>query len=127
MTAGAYSPRVKALFAAPPCAGPLPDGPGERHRGEAGSPEQGAWVAFEARVAEGMVIQAVFRAWGCPHVIAASALVAERLAGRPLAEAAGFDVQALAAELDLPPAKLGRLLVVQDAATTLASLSAAGR
>ncbi len=126
MTTGGYSPRVRVLFANPPCAGPLPDGPGELCRGEAGSPEQGAWVAFEARVAEGVVIQAAFRAWGCPHVIAASALVAGRLAGRPLA-AAGFEVQALAAELDLPPAKLGRLLVVQDAAASLASLGAAGR
>jgi NifU-like protein involved in Fe-S cluster formation len=125
--AGAYSPRVRALFAGPPCAGPPPGGPGERRRGEAGSPERGAWVVFEARVAEGVVTQAVFRAWGCPHVIAASALVAQRLAGRPVAEAAGFDAHALAAELDLPPAKLGRLLVVQDAAASLASLGAAGR
>lgn len=127
MTPGGYSARVRALFADPPCAGALPEGPGERRRGQAGSPEQGAWVAFEARVTQGIVIRAAFRAWGCPHVIAASALIAERLAGRPLAEAAVFDLQALAAELELPPAKLGRLLVVQDAAAALASLGAAGR
>jgi NifU-like protein involved in Fe-S cluster formation len=118
---------VRALFAGPPCAGHLPEGPGERRRGEAGSPEQGAWVVFEARVVAGRVGEAVFRAWGCPHVIAASALVAEWLGGRPIGEAADVDVQALAAELDLPPAKLGRLLIVQDAAASLASLGVPGR
>jgi NifU-like protein involved in Fe-S cluster formation len=118
---------VRTLFASPSCAGDLPDGPGEPRRGEAGSPEQGAWVVFEARVVGGRVAQTAFRAWGCPHVIAAGALVAERMVGQAVADAAAVDVQALAAELDLPPAKLGRLLVVQDAAAGLASLGAAGR
>jgi NifU-like protein involved in Fe-S cluster formation len=122
-----YAPLVRALFADPPCAGALPAGPGERRRGEAGGPEQGAWVAFEARVWEGRIAGAVFRAWGCPQVIAAAALVAQRLAGRPLSGAGDFDVHALAAELDLPAAKLGRLLVVQDAAAALASLVAPDR
>lgn len=125
MTPAAYSTRVRALFADPPRAGALADRPGERRRGEAGSPEQGAWVAFEARVEAGRIADAAFSAWGCPHVIAAAALVADRLPGGPVAEAGAFDVHALAAELDLPPAKLGRLLVVQDAATALASHRAA--
>lgn len=120
-----YSARVRALFASPPRAGELAEGPGERRRGESGAPEQGAWVVFEARIEGGLVADAAFRAWGCPHVIAAAALVAERLTGRPIGEAGAFDVHALAAELDLPPDKLGRLLVVQDAATTLASQAAA--
>lgn len=122
-----YSARVRALFADPPRAGALPEGPGERRVGEAGSPEQGAWVRFEVRVREGRIAAAAFRAFGCPQVIAASALVAERLCGQPLAGAGQFDVEALAAELDLPAAKLGRLLVVQDAATALASLGAPAR
>lgn len=127
MTAsGEYSPRVRALFADPPQAGPLPEGPGLRRCGEAGAPELGAWIAFEARVQDGRIVAAAFRAWGCPHVIAASALVAGRLAGRQLDAAGQFDVHALAAELELPPAKLGRLLLVQDAAAALASHGARG-
>jgi NifU-like protein involved in Fe-S cluster formation len=120
-SAPAYSARVRALFADPPGAGELSGEAGERRRGEAGSPGQGAWVSFEARVEDGRIAEAAFRAWGCPHVIAAAALVAGRLAGLPPGDAGRFDVHALAAELDLPPQKLGRLLVVQDAAAALGS------
>lgn len=121
MAAAAYSARVLELFADPPHAGDLADGPGERLRGEAGSPEQGAWVVFEARLAGGRVVAAAFRAFGCPHVIAAAALVAGRMTGSPPEQAADFDAHALAAELELPASKLGRLLVVQDAAAALAT------
>lgn len=117
----AYSPRVRALFADPPRAGRLPDGPGERLAATAGGPAAGAWIELEARVADGRVTAAAFRAWGCPHVIAAAAWLAGRLEGRPLDAAGEFDPQALAAELELPPEKLGRLLVLQDAARALAS------
>lgn len=125
--AAGYSDRVRALFADPPGGGDLPEGPGERVRGEAGSPERGAWVVFEARVLDGRILQAAFRAWGCPHVIAACSVVAGRLGGQPVAAAGAVDVSVLAGELGVPPEKLGRLLVVHEAATALASLGAQGR
>ena len=124
-TVGGYPARVRDLFHAPPAAGPLPAGSGERRVGEAGDAAAGAWIRFEARVADGRIAAARFRAWGCPYVIAAAALVAGRLEGAALADAGEFDLQALAVELDLPPDRLGRLLVVADAARGLAASPAA--
>lgn len=111
-----YSERVLALFRELPGAGRIGAGPGKVVAGEAGSPERGAWVRFEARVAGGRITDCRFTAWGCPHTLAASALARESLlAGRQ----GGGEAVRLAAELDVPPEKMGRLLVVEDAVKAL--------
>jgi len=109
-----YSARVRALFDALPRAGDLPAG-GPVIAGEAAAIDRGAWVRFEARLANGRITDCRFRAWGCPHTLAAAALAAAELAagrGAP-------DARRLAHELDAPAAKLGRLLVVEDAMQAL--------
>jgi outer membrane protein assembly factor BamB len=50
MTTAPYSERVLELFRALPGSGALSAGAGRLAVGEAGSPERGAWVRFEARV-----------------------------------------------------------------------------
>jgi cysteine desulfurase len=118
--AGAYSARVIELFRQLPCAGDLPAGPGEAWLGEAGDLAAGAWIRFELRVQQGVIVEAAFRAWGCPHVLAAAATVALRLPGLPPSLAAGLaPPRAIAAELDAPSAKLGRLFRVEDALQAL--------
>lgn len=119
--AGGYSARVRELFAVAPRAGALPDAPGEALAGEARALDRHAWVRFEARVRGGRIVAARFRAWGCPHVLAACALAAERLEGHALGQASGVDAATLAADLEAPAEKLGRLLVVEDAVTALAA------
>ncbi len=121
MNDAGYSPAVRARFSSPAWAGTLPDGPGERRCGAAEALERRAWVQVEVRVADGRIADARFRAWGCPHVIAACDLALERLLGQPLAAAADLDVRALADELGAPAGKLGRLLIVQDALRALAA------
>lgn len=121
MSVGRYSPRVRELFATAPRAGALPAGTGSRRTGEAMALDRGAWARFETRIRGGVVAEARFRAWGCPHVLAACALVAARLEGRAPGEAPGTDAATLAADLEAPPEKLGRLLVVEDAVTALAA------
>lgn len=116
-----YSPRVRARFASPAWAGTLPDGPGEQLSGEAEALERRVWVRFEVRIQDGQITDGRFRAWGCPHVIAACDLALERLQGRPLSAVAGLDARTLAAELEAPAGKLGRLLVVEDALRALAA------
>lgn len=116
-----YSTQAQSRFASPQRAGVLPAGPGERRRGEAEALERRAWVQFEVLVQGGQIVDGRFRAWGCPHVIAACDLALERLLGRPLAAAAALPAQALADALGAPPHKLGRLLVVQDALSALAA------
>ncbi len=114
-----YSARVRALFAELPNAGPLPAPAGPVAAGEAIALDRGAWVRFEARCEDGRIAECRFRAWGCPHTLAASALAASRLSGASLAVARAIDATGLARELDAPAEKLGRLLVVEDAIHSL--------
>jgi len=83
--------------------------------GEAGSIAQGTWVSFEVRAGVGGSIEeARFLAFGCPHVIAICAWVAEQAIGAPR-QSARESVQALRERFGVPYEKLGRLLVIEDA------------
>lgn len=57
-----------------------------------------------------------FRAYGCPALLSAADLAAERLEGAPRESLGRLDPRALAAELALPVEKLGRVLLIEDAA-----------
>jgi iron-sulfur cluster assembly protein len=93
VTPALYSERVLELFRALPGAGAPGSGPGRLAVGEAGSPERGAWVRFEARVDSGRIVDCGFRAWGCPHTLAAAAvartwMLASQEGGSPQCEGA---------------------------------------
>jgi NifU-like protein involved in Fe-S cluster formation len=110
-----YSPRVLELFRKLPGAGALPAGAGTVVAGEAVALDRGAWVRFEARLEAGRVADCRFRAFGCPHTLAAAALAASKLVTAAPADTSPVDARLLAQELDVPAEKLGRLLVVEDA------------
>ncbi len=114
-----YSPRVRDLFARLPGADSLPAGGGAISSGEAIALDRGAWVRFEARVEGRHVTDCVFRAWGCPHTLAASAWVASELRGRDVESCAPIDAAQIARVLEAPAEKMGRLLVVEDALRAL--------
>ena len=71
----------------------------------------------------GRLVEVRYRAYGCPHTLAACEWLAQRL------ESGGRDSIGgpadWAAQLSIPPAKLGRLLVVEDALA--AALAAADK
>jgi NifU-like protein involved in Fe-S cluster formation len=115
------------LCAQPAHAGDLRPGRGSVLVGESAAPERGAWVRFAARIVDGRVEEARFRAWGCPHVLAACELAASRLEGHPPGRAGGLSAATLAAALDLPAQKLGRLLVIEDALAMLAAAPATSK
>jgi nitrogen fixation protein NifU and related proteins len=115
----AYSAEVERRFRAPPAAGELPPGDGVEVAAEAGSRAAGALVQLRARVAEGRIVAVRFRAYGCPHLIAAASWTAEQLAGAMPTTLADWDWQAVAGALVVPPAKFGRLLLLQDAVRNL--------
>ncbi len=110
-----YSEVVRRLFEALPAAGPLPDGAGLPVAGEAVALDRGAWVRFEARVLRGRYVACSFRAWGCPHVLAAAARTAVRLSGSSVGGEGACDARELIEALGAPVEKLGRFLVVEDA------------
>ena len=114
-----YSPRVHELFARLPGADSLPAGPGARVTGEAIALDRGAWIRFDARIEGGRIAACVFRAWGCPHTLAAAAWVAQELRTHAVIDCSSVNAMRLARELDAPAEKMGRLLVVEDALTAL--------
>ena len=113
-----------ARFASPSHAGALPAGPGARLLGEAEALERRAWVHIEVRVQDGVIADGRFLAWGCPHVIAACDLAVERLLGGAPSAAADLRARTLADALEVPAARLGALLVVEDALRALAAAAA---
>jgi NifU-like protein involved in Fe-S cluster formation len=113
-----YSTLVRDRFERPVNAGRLL---GDAVRGAAGEKSLGIRVEFDLRLRGGRVERARFRAYGCPHAIAAASWVAEQAEGRSLAADEWLDPLQLADVLELPEHKLGVLLVVEDAFRDAAS------
>jgi len=95
-------------------AGDLPAGPGVVGAA-AGDAEQGARVRFEFRIDGGKVQEARFRAFGCPHFVASASWLTDRLRGAARADLEAWDWREAAETLEVPPAKFGRLITLQDA------------
>jgi NifU-like protein involved in Fe-S cluster formation len=72
------------------------------------------------RVVEQRVADVRFLAFGCPHLLAAASWLTDRLRGAGREELLAWDWREAADALDVPPAKFGRLLTLQDAVRDLA-------
>ena len=81
--------------------------------GEAGREHHGTRVRFMLQLSGERLLQVRYRAYGCPYTLAACEWLATRL------ESAGPDSLGgpadWAQQLAIPQARLGRLLVVEDA------------
>ena len=110
-----YSATVEQRFRHPQAAGALPLDDTDVVDGEAGSVEKGAWVRFYLRIGDGRVTDARFKAYGCPHTLAAADWVAEHAVGESPERAFPEGAQHLLRLLEAPTEKLGRLLIVEDA------------
>jgi cysteine desulfurase len=80
---------------------------------QATSPE--VRVRFEFAVERGKIASAQYRAWGCPYTHAVCAWLCQQLPGRQPDQIALGGPQDWARVLGVPPARLGRLLTVEDA------------
>lgn len=117
-----YSEEVERRFRAPPAAGELQAGEGDEVTAEAGSRATGALVQLRARLDGERIVSVRFRAYGCPHLIAAASWTAEGLSNATPGQLATWDWQVVATVLAVPPAKFGRLLVLQDAVRNLGAV-----
>jgi len=107
----ALDPGVRRLFSSLRHTGAL-DGPGVAI-GEAGRQQRGTRVRFALRRHGPDILEARYLAYGCPHTLAVCEWLAQRLeAGEGLRVGTATD---WARQLNIPAAKLGRLLVVEDA------------
>jgi hypothetical protein len=88
-------------------------------RGSAGNRAQGTWVQFDVQVDTTRGLGAIrgvrFLAFGCPHVIAVAAWLAEQAPGRDLVARLPESLPSLRERFGVPIEKLGRLLTVEDA------------
>lgn len=108
-----YSELTRRYFESAANAGEL-RGPGV-FRGAAGDRSQGIRVQFDLQVGHGIVEQARFLAFACPHTIAVCAWLTEAAIGSPALRGLPHSVQELRDRFAVPIEKMGRLLIVEDA------------
>jgi NifU-like protein involved in Fe-S cluster formation len=108
-----YSAKVRELFSAVPHAG-------ESEGGEiALADDQGVRLRLSATTMDGRVKAMRFKAWGCPHVIAATEAACAALEGQPVAALADWAATDVMQNLPVPVEKTGRILVLEDTVRSL--------
>jgi NifU-like protein involved in Fe-S cluster formation len=117
--AASYNEAVRRHFADPQHAGDL-QGTFERTLtiGVSDS-DKGAQVVMAAGILDGNIAEIRYRVWGCPHLIAALESACRLLAGQPVASLENFDFADITQELSVPPEKMGRILLLEDALAAL--------
>ncbi len=120
MPDSAYSELVRAHFAAPQNVGHFPPGP-DVVAGRAGQRDQGAVFRLSARLADGKVAQLRFEAYGCPHSVAAGSYLTTVLIGADCERLEQWSWREIAQALNVPTAKRGRLLILEDAVRAMAA------
>jgi len=113
MSADPYSAQVRELFAAPAHAGDIAGGE------VVSLSDQDVRLRLSGSATGGTVDALRFRAWGCPHVIAAAEAVCSALEGRPLTDLENYAVADVMQNLAVPVEKTGRILVIEDAVRSL--------
>jgi len=108
-----YSARVRDFFASPGHSGDLRGGLSASVVG------QGVRLSLSATTAQGTIQSLRFRAWGCPHVIAAAEAFCAEYEGRSVEELQAFTASQLMQSLPVPVEKTGRILVLEDAVRLL--------
>lgn len=85
--------------------------------GMVGAPACGDVMKLQIKVDEqtGLIVDAVFKTYGCGSAIASSSLATEWLKGRTLEEADKIKNTDIAEELKLPPVKIHCSLLAEDA------------
>ena len=117
---GNYSPLVADYFYRP--ARPM----GSAAVGRAGSEQQGALICIGTDVTDGLLRNVGFRAFACPHIIAACNAVADSLEGSPPEALLAVDALQLQAKFGIPVEKAGKLLILKDAARACYDMIAPG-
>ncbi|HSN51095.1 MAG TPA: iron-sulfur cluster assembly scaffold protein [Woeseiaceae bacterium] len=114
MTSDPYSERVRALFESPQHSGDL-ENPAARVQIN----DQGVRLALAAAMDGDIIVSLRFRAWGCPHLLAAAEAFCRAYEGRPASALAAFGAAEIMRTLPVPREKLGRILVLEDAVRSL--------
>ena len=113
MSEDPYSAQIRELFADLSHAGDLDDATCAELE------EQGVRIRLAATHREGCLQALRFRAWGCPHVLAACEAVCREYEGRAAADLEQFRASEIMGILSIPVEKTGRILVIEDTVRSL--------
>ena len=116
MSADPYSERVRQLFIEPRHAGSIEGAVITK------ADDQGVHLCLYATASGGRIEQLRFRAWGCPHTIAAAEAFCTGYEGSPVSALLEFQASGLMQSLPVPVEKTGRILVLEDAVHSLGNL-----
>ena len=99
------------------------------HRGSAGNVRRAPGFNSSSRSRAGAIVDARFLVFGCPHTIAVAQWLAENVGDLPLRAQLPYSIAALRDLFAVPVAKLGRLLIIEDAwqAAVAAAIESASR
>ena len=111
-----YGSEVEKRFLSPSRAGAFDEGTPGVVSGEAADRTLNVWIRFQAQVLDGAIRAARFNVYGCPYTVAAADWVAEWLEGRPCAALEELGIRERREALGVPMEKLGKLLLIEDAA-----------
>jgi NifU-like protein involved in Fe-S cluster formation len=114
-----YNEAVRGYFANPAHAGDLQGSFDLTIVADESESEGGAQVILAAGIQAGSIAEMAYRAWGCPHLIAALELVCETLVNQPVESLEIFDSADITQNLAVPTEKSGRILLVEDALAAL--------
>jgi NifU-like protein involved in Fe-S cluster formation len=114
MSADPYGAGVRELFAELDHAGDL-----EKPAARVQISERGVRLALAADIDGVIIVSLRFRAWGCPHLLAAAEAFCRAYEGRSVAALDEFAVAEIMQTLPVPREKLGRILVLEDAVRSL--------
>jgi NifU-like protein involved in Fe-S cluster formation len=108
-----YSPLVRESFTRPAHAGDLANAV------TVAIEDQGIRLRLSGTQADGRIKALRFRAWGCPHVIAACEYCCARYEGQAIESLGAFRASDIMQYLPVPVEKTGRILVLEDAVQSL--------
>ena len=114
-----YNEAVRRRFDNPRHAGDLEGSFDSTITADVSESDKGACIRLSAGIRGGTIRAATFRAWGCPHLIAAVDLACEQMTGRPVQSLENLDLDHITKELCIPAEKAGRILLLEDALATL--------
>lgn len=114
MTSDPYSARVRELFSGTEHAGDL-----EKADARVQISEQDVRLALAADIDDDIIVGLRFRAWGCPHLLAAAEAFCRAYEGRPISALQAFGAAEIMQTLPVPREKLGRILILEDAVRSL--------
>lgn len=112
----AYSEKVLDHYENPRNVGKFDNDDESIGTGMVGAPACGDVMKLQIKVdADGTIVDAKFKTYGCGSAIASSSLVTEWVKGKTLDQALGIKNMQIAEELALPPVKIHCSILAEDA------------